>query len=203
MAESRTARVRRAILSGGHRRAGVLAAAVLVVAVALPVLASKLLVTDANDTTGVLDVHEVRLRDPDGSPPSWTVFTFKDWTPRSLWDRGYFLLNLDTLGTAEADYYVVVRAERTGLRAGMWRRRADAIDRRLFSVRVRRRGDNGVRMWVRLGRLPIGPKRNVYRWSVTTLFTGGVCRRTCVDLAPDAGMVEQPLDPASPTPSPT
>jgi hypothetical protein len=39
--------------------------------------------------------------------------------------------------------------------------------------------------------------REAYRWSVTSLFTSGVCRRTCVDRAPDATMVDEP------TPSPS
>lgn len=186
----------------GHRGAVVAASLAVVAAVALPVLASQLLVSDANDTPGLLDVHEVRLRDLDGTPPSWTVITFNDWTPRSLWDRGYVLVNLDTRRSPEIDYYALVRADRDRLLAGMWRRRVDAPDRRLFSVPVRRRGDNGLRVWVPLGRLTVGAHRTVYRWSVTTLFSEGVCRRTCVDLAPDATMVEQPVSP-SPSPSPT
>jgi hypothetical protein len=179
----------------------VAAAIALVSAVALPVLASMFLITDPNDTRGVLDIHEVRLRDVDGSPPSWTVITFGDWTARKLWDRGYVLLNLDTLGTPEPDYYALVRADRDRLRGSMWRDRTKARDVRLFTVEVHRRGDNGVAVWVPLRRLNVGVHRTVYRWSVTTLFTGGTCRRTCVDLAPDDGMVEQPID--SPTPSPT
>jgi hypothetical protein len=181
----------------------VAAAFAVLAAVALPVLASMLLISDPSDTRGLLDIHEVRLRDVDGSPPSWTVITFNDWTTRKLWDRGYILLNLDTLGTSETDYYVLVRADRARLRGSMWRHRAEAKDLRLFNVKVRKRGDNGVEVWVPLRRLIFGVHRTVYRWSVTTLFTGGTCRRTCVDLAPDDTMVEQPIGTSSPTPSPT
>jgi hypothetical protein len=186
-------------------RGGTAATAALAVlaTVALPVLASRLRIIDPNDTRGLLDVHEVRLRDADGSPPSWTVITFGDWTPRKLWDRGYVLLNLDTLGTPGTDYYALVRADRDRLRGSMWRHRTKARDVRLFNVEVHRRGANGVAVWVPLRRLNIGAHRAVYRWSVTTLFTGGTCRRTCVDLAPDDSMVEQPIATTSPTPSPT
>jgi hypothetical protein len=183
----------------GRRGAALAVALAVVTAVALPVMASKLLVTDPNDTAGLLDVHEVRFHDLDGSPPSWTVITFNDWTPRSLWDRGYVLLDLDTLGTPDTDYYVLVRADRDRLRASMWRRRVDAVDIRLFPVAVSRRDGNGVEVWVPLGRLTVGVHRDLYRWSVVTLFTGGECHRPCLDRAPDATMVEQPIESASPS----
>ena len=187
-----TARVTSTARPLGRRAAALAAALAVLAAVALPVLASNLFITDPNDTSGLLDVREVRFRDLDERSPSWTVITFNDWTPRTLWDRGYVLLNLDTLGTPETDYYVLVRADRDRLRGSMWRSRVDARDLRLFSVAVVRRGDTGVEVSVPLRRLTVGVNRTTYRWSVTSLFTGGVCRRTCVDRAPDATMVEQP-----------
>lgn len=196
-------RVRGAVGPLGRRGAVLAAMLVVLAAAALPVLAARMFITDPNDTAGRLDVHEVRFRDLDGTPPSWTVITYNDWTPRALWDRGYVLLNLDTFGSPETDYYALVRADRDRLRGSMWRRRINAVDIRLFSVEVRRRGDNGMAVWVPLRRLIIGDSRVLYRWSVTTLFTGGVCRRTCLDRAPDATMVEQPIETTSPTPSPT
>ena len=170
--------------------------------VALPVLAARILaVEDANDTSGLLDVHEVRFRDPNGEPPSWTVITFNDWTARTLWDRGYVLVFLDTLGSQASDYYALVRADADGLHATVWRDRAPARDRRLFSVPVRKRGGDGVEVSVPLRRLEVGRHRTLYRWSVMTLFNGGVCRRTCIDPAPDRSMVEQPLPSPSPSPN--
>jgi hypothetical protein len=192
-----TARVMRAAGRPGRRGAALAGALAVLAAVALPVLASTAVITDPNDTSGRLDVREVRLRDLEGTPPSWTVTTFNDWTPRSLWDRGYLLLNLDTLGTPEVDYYVLVHSDRERLRGSMWRDRIDARDVRLFRVAVRRLGGNGLKLSVPLGRLRIGVNREAYRWSVTSLFTSGVCRRTCVDRAPDATMVDEP------TPSPS
>jgi hypothetical protein len=181
------------------RRRTVLAACLLLGTFALPVLAAGLVaVDDPNDTSGLLDVHEVRFVDGDG-PPAWTVITFNDWTVRQLWDRGYVLLYLDTLGSARPDYYVLVRAERTSLLATVWRDRTGDHDVKLFGVHARRRGDDGVQVEVPLRRLSIGDHRTLYRWSVLTLFTGNHCRRTCLDPAPDATMVEQPLPRVSPT----
>jgi hypothetical protein len=167
---------------------------------ALPVVATWLLaVEDPDDTPGLLDVHEVRFRDARGEPPAWTVITFHDWTPRAIWDRGYVLLYLDTLGSPESDYYAMVRADRRGLVGSIWRDRDSAPDVRLFDVPVRKRGGDGVEVDVPLRRLNVGSHRTLYRWSVRTLFTGGSCHRTCVDPAPDATMIEQPLPTSSPT----
>ena len=197
------------VKSPGRRRGvrpllAVLTLLAVVAGLALPLLAARLLaVEDPNDTAGPLDVHEVRFRDPAGAPPAWTVITFRDWSVRQLWDRGYVLLFLDTLGSPRGDYYVLVRADRTDLEASLWRDRSGANDRRLFKIEVRKRGGSGVEVAVPLRRLSIGTHRTVYRWSVSTLFTGGTCHRTCVDPAPDDSMVEQPLPTASPTTSPT
>jgi hypothetical protein len=185
------------------RRRTVLAAGLLLSTFALPVLAAGLLaVDDPNDTAGLLDVHEVRFFDGDG-PPAWTVITFNDWTLRQLWDRGYVLLYLDTLGSPDPDYYVLVRADRRSLVGVLWRIRADGHDVNLFKVATRKRGGDGVRVSVPLRRLSIGDHRTLYRWSVLTLFTGNHCRRTCLDPAPDATMVEQPLPTGSPRRTPT
>jgi hypothetical protein len=191
-------------LSRRTRRGVVALCTLLAVAAgaALPVVAARILaVEDPNDTDGLLDVHEVRFRDPSGEPPSWTVITFNDWTARTLWDRGYVLVSLDTRSSPASDYYALVLADRRGLRASLWRDRDGAPDRRLFSVPVRKRGDRGVEVGVPLRRLDIGPHRALYRWSVTTLFIGGACHRTCVDAAPDDSMIEQPLPSPSASPS--
>ena len=185
------------------RQRSALAAALLACLLALPALAATLVaVDDPDDTRGLLDVHEVRFRDGAG-PPAWTVITFHDWTPRQIWDRGYVLLYLDTLGSPTPDYYALVRAERDSLIGSVWRDRATGHDVRLFGVAVRARGGDGVEVDVPLRRLSIGAHRTLYRWSVLTLFTGNQCRRTCLDPAPDATMVEQPLPTASPSLSPS
>jgi hypothetical protein len=182
------------------RGAWALTVLAVVAGLALPVLAARLFaVDDPDDTAGPLDVHEVRFSDQPGSPPMWTVITFDDWGTRQIWDQGYVLLHLDTFGTPDPDYYVLVRADRNELVGTLWRDAAS--DRRLFDVPARRRGSTGAQVSVPLRKLSIGPNRTLYRWYVTTLFTGTHCHRPCIDDAPDATMVEQPLPTPSPTPS--
>ena len=191
--------MKKARLSGG-RRAAVLTVVAVVAGLALPVLAARLVaVDDPADTRGLLDVHEVRFADPGDGPPAWTVITFNGWTVREIWDRGNVLLHLDTFGSADPDYFVLVRSDRNALVATVWRDRA--TDRKLFAVPVSKRGSLGVEVEVPLRKLTIGAGRTLYRWYVTTLFIGGHCRQTCIDKAPDATMVEQPLPTSSPTPS--
>jgi hypothetical protein len=186
------------------RRAAALTIFAVAAGLALPVLAASLVaVDDPDDTAGRLDVHEVRLSDLSGTPPSWTVITFNDWTTRQIWDQGYILLFLDTKYAPDPDYFVLLRADRDRLVGTLWRDRDAARDDKLFAVPARRVGSDGARVSVPLDRLSIGPKRTLYRWSVTTLFTGKRCRRTCIDNAPDATMIEEPLPTPSPTPTPT
>ena len=176
----------------GRRGAAALTVLAVVAGLALPVLAARLVaVDDPADTRGLLDVHEVRFDDPSDGPPAWTIITFDGWTVRQIWDRGDVLLHLDTFGSADPDYYVLVRSDRNTLAATLWRDRA--TDRRLFSVPVSKRGSHGVEVQVPLRKLTIGSGRTLYRWYVTTLFIGSHCRQTCIDEAPDATMIEQPL----------
>jgi hypothetical protein len=180
------------------RRAAALTILAVAAGLALPVLAAGLVaVDDPDDTAGRLDVHEVRFSHLSGTPPRWTVITFNDWTTRQIWDQGYILLFLDTKHAPDPDYFVLLRADRDRLVGTLWR--DAARDHKLFTVPARRVGSDGARVSVPLGKLSIGPRRTLYRWSVTTLFTGEHCRQTCIDNAPDATMIEQPL----PTPSPT
>jgi hypothetical protein len=56
---------------------------------------------------------------------------------------------------------------------------------------------------VALHKLSIGANRISYFWSALTSFTATVCPRTCIDVAPDTGMVEQLLPGVTPTPAPS
>jgi len=184
----------------GRRRAAALTVLAVVAGLALPVLAAFVVaVDDPADTRGLLDVHQVRFDDASDGLPAWTVITFDEWTVRQIWDRGNVLLHLDTFGRADPDYYVLVRSDRNTLVATLWRDRE--TDRKLFKVPVSKRGSRGVEVEVPLRKLTIGTGRTFYRWYVTTLFISGHCRQTCIDEAPDATMIEQPLPSASPSPS--
>ena len=158
---------------------------------------------DPNDTRGPLDVRRVWF-DPDAGPPQWTVVTFSPWSPAQTEDRAFAFVFLDTKKGAHADYYVAIRSNGHKLSGSLWRDLVGAVDIRLGPVAVSTGSDAaGVMVEVPLGQLQFGALRTFYRWSVTTTFTGRVCRLTCVDRVPDQGAVEQPLGTPTPTASPT
>ncbi len=181
---------------------GVAMATVIAGMAALPAMAAHTDQTDPNDTLGVLDVAEVRLAHRD-DPPKWTIVTYGEWRPRQLWDRGYMVVRLDTRGSSASDYYVIVRATRRHIVGTMYRDYAEARDRPIGPVSVWRPDQRSVRVVIPLGLLTFGSTRTSYWWSVLTLFTSATCPRTCFDMVPDAGAVEQALPSPSPTPSPT
>ena len=174
-------------------------ALLLVAAIAASAWAALTKVSDVNDTRGLMDVRTVRF-DP-GGPPEWTVITFNAWTVRSIWDRGYVLVYLDTMGDDSPDYYALIRSNGHRMLGDLYRDR-DTIDHRITSLHVWRNGGHQVSVRIPLRLLDIGVHRTVYRWSVLTLFTSSKCRQTCFDPVPDTDMVDQSISP-SPTPSPT
>ncbi len=150
--------------------------------------------TDANDTRGVLDVAAVFHRH-DAVPPSWEIVTFARWTPGSIWDAGYLLVWIDTLGDEDPDYYALVRSTGRGVAGSLWRdrRRKDAFVARL---RTNRANQRSVRVAVPFRKMEVGDHRTIYRWSVQTILTGGPCSRPCFDLVPDGGaLIEESLTP--------
>jgi hypothetical protein len=177
--------------------AGVALAAV--VAIAAPSYHSD--TNDPNDTKGLLDVRRVRLAHTGGTEA--TVITFADWSPRSIWDRGNVYVFLDTEGGDEPEYFVVVRSTGSDLQASLWRERRDRRDVFLRNVKVRRKSSDGVSVRLPINSMKFGRFRASYFWWAMTSFTGQVCRRTCLDRAPDQGAVEQWRPGMSPTPTNT
>jgi hypothetical protein len=179
--------------------ATVIAALVVAVAIAAPRLHSD--VRDPNDTKGLLDVRRVRLAHEGRTEV--TVITFASWTTSAMWDRGNAYVFLDTKGSADAEYFVVVRSTGPKLQGSLWRDRRDRRDVFIRNVAVRKKTADGVSMRVPVTSLAFGRSRESYFWWATTTFTGEVCRRTCVDRAPDDGAVEQWRPGMSPTPTTT
>jgi hypothetical protein len=173
--------------------------AVAVIALAAPRLHSD--VRDGNDTKGLLDVRRVRLAHEGGTEV--TVITFATWTAAGIWDRGNAYVFLDTSGSPDAEYFVVVRSTGPDLQASLWRDRRDRRDVFMRNVKVRRKTSDGVSVAVPIKSLDFGRSRESYFWWATTSFTGEVCRRTCIDRAPDEGAVEQWRPGMSPTPTNT
>ena len=189
--------------SSGLVRSGVpfaVAAAVAlaaVVAIAAPSYHGD--TNDPNDTKGLLDVQRVRLAH-EGRAEA-TVVTFARWTPVSIWDRGNVYVFLDTEAGDDAEYFVVVRSTGSDLHASLWRDRRDRRDVFLRNVKVRRKSSDGVSVRLPIKALKFGRFRESYFWWGMTSFTGDVCRRTCLDRAPDEGSIEQWRPGMSPTPT--
>ncbi len=186
-----------------RRGAIIVVAAVLatVVALTLPVAAGQVRQGDPNDTAGRLDVRGIRL-DPDASP-RWRFATFGTWTPAQTWDRGYLIVQLDTRGDEAVDHLAVVGSDGRGLVGTLFRVRRDGSQVEIGTVDASKAGSRAAVVSVPLHKLSIGANRTSYFWSALTTYSGKACPRTCFDLVPDAGMVEQLLPGVTPAPSPT
>ena len=175
--------------------------AVTVVALALPALAHHTDQVDPDDTHGKLDLDQVAF-DHEGAP-TWRMDTFPTWTVRSIWDRGTFIVQLDTKGDAAADFIAVVRSDGRRLVAALYRLRRDGRAIEITSLRTDKDGSSAATVTIPLREVWIGTNRTSYFWSVLSSYTGGSCTRTCLDAVPDVGMLEQPLPGVTPSPTPS
>jgi hypothetical protein len=149
-------------------------------------------ITDPNDATG-LDVHRVTIA-TDPLPPVWTITTFRSWTIAKIWDRGYFMVELDTIGGAGAEYRALVRSNGRRMRGSLIRVRRHARDIVVSNLKAHKVDTRSVAVRVPLFKLMFGPDRTSYRWDVLTSFLSGRCSEgVCFDRAPDTGTVDQPL----------
>lgn len=176
-------------------------AGLLVAVVVSAAPASHVRVPDPRETDGVLDVRVVTASG--AARVTWKIVTWDRWTTRSIRDRGYALVYLDTFGGARADYYALVRSVGSRLVASLWRDRAERPDVRMGRLRVRRPGPASLTVTVSLERLNLPVSRLEYGWRVQTLLSGARCARVCFDRAPDQGFVAEPNPQAAPTPSPS
>jgi len=179
-------------------------AAALAVLVAIVAIATPRAHTDTNDpkdAKGVLDVRGVRLTHGKGTEV--TVLTFAKWAPPAIWDRGNAYVFLDTQGGPEAEYFILVRSTGPKLHASLWRDRPTRRDVFLKNVRVRRKTPDGLSVRIPIKVMEFGGFRASYTWWTVTSFTGAICRRTCIDRAPDSGALEQWRPGHSPTPTTT
>ena len=174
----------------------VVALGAMIAAVAIPMFATArhAVVRDPNDTRGALDVRRVEMV----SGNRWKVTTWRGWGTRALWDRGHFLIYVDTFGGIRADYYVLVSSNGKEMTAVLYRDRDGGKDRRIRSVRVRHPSRKVVSATVPLRKLARRGS-GVYQWYVLSLFSSNRCRRVCFDRAPNSGTIIEP----GPTPTPT
>src|SRR5918996_92408 len=92
-------------------------------ALALPAVANHTSPQDGNDTEGLLDLRTVSLGHE--RPLVWTFFTIARWRPRQIYDRGYFVVELDTRGDQSIDYVVLLRSRRQEMLGTLHRVLAD------------------------------------------------------------------------------
>ncbi len=173
------------------RRFGfVVTIALLSLLVTVPATATHLDVVDLDDTSGPLDVSRVITRGETWRP-IWRISTYNRWTARRIWDTGYLLVWLDTFGTDRYDYYVLVRSTGSRLQALLFRDRINRPDRLVSTLTRWRPDDRTVSVLVPLSKVSLPETRTYYRWAVQTLYTGDICRRVCMDFAPDMGAVRE------------
>ncbi len=148
--------------------------------------------TDANDVDGVLDVEEVRFRHETG-PYVWVFRTYAEWTAKRIWDKGFFVVQLDTIGTSDADHLVLLRSSGREMTGELFRIRKNGSLKLMRKLDGYRAGPQGAGVAVRRRHLTIGVYRTSFFWWTASLFTSDVCRTTCIDAVPDEGTVEQEL----------
>lgn len=167
----------------------------LAVAVALPPPASarSATVRDGNDTKGPLDVR--RVYHLGGRRPMWKISTGSNWTARRVFERGFVLVYLDTFGPRDSDYYALLWSNRARMRGTLVRDRSrPRRDRAIAGLKVWRRDRGSVSVRIPLARLFVSERRTSYRWYVKTIVGLRRCARAvCIDRAPDARSVEEPL----------
>lgn len=153
-----------------------------------------MVVSDANDTPGKLDVRRVKV--VRNSPLRWVIKTYNPWSVRELYDRGYFLVYLDTFGSDRFDYYVLIKSLKTRLKGNVWRDARKGNDFSVARTKVDRVGPYTVSTTVPFRKLRV-PKTQVdYRWNVRTIYSKRSCwRAVCLDRAPQFESVVEPLIP--------
>lgn len=157
---------------------------------------------DRNDTEGRFDVRAVHL-DHYPQPMTWTFRTFSGWTIDQVWDRGFFVLELDTRGDQDIDERILVRSDGRTLEGVLITIRSDGPERIRTRLHASKDGSRSASVEVALRRLGIGGSRELFRWNAYSIFTGPECRRVCVDRVPDQGSLEHLVPGASPSPSPS
>jgi hypothetical protein len=138
---------------------------------------------DPNDNPGPLDVGRVIVRP--SHRMGWTIRTHSRWTPLSIWDHGYFLVLLDTAGTDQPEYHVLVRSHRDHLSALLFHGNKVAT-----SLTVSRPDGHSVKVSVPIGTLRFGAGHPWFGWQVETIFDGPGCP-PCFDLVADGGAAVQ------------
>ena len=149
---------------------------------------------DGNDTTGRFDVQ--RIRTSFGTTSSrWTFVTYRNWSRKHMWDRGYAVVSLDTSGDVSAEYRIVVRVRSDGRGGTAFLTRLG--DGKRWGLDAWRPGSKSVAVRLPMTRVTFQPGRPYYRWWGQTLYIHSWCKRAvCFDLTPGSaptGTLIQPV----------
>lgn len=169
---------------------GVLAAALLLAPAPASAIPLKD-VSDRNDTHGKFDLRAVNHYKDARNRRVYRMITWGNWSEAEVWDRGYFVVWLDTRWDQRRDYYVLVRSTGRGMRGSLWRDRKTKSDYAIGSLTTYRTTSDDVKVRVRIKTELLARKRTYYRWKAESLWFGGGCPRQCFDRAPDSGYVKQ------------
>jgi hypothetical protein len=184
-----------------RRRVALVLLVGLVTFTAAPAHADHTDLIDLDDVEGLLDLEEVRFRH-DGGPYAWVFRTFAEWTTKKIWDEGFFVVRLDTMGSPEADYLALLRSTGREMQGELFRVRWDGSQKHIRSVDAWRAGRAGAGIEVPARFLTFGFHRTSFFWWTTSLVTSARCRTPCIDAVPDEGAIEQllvePVEPVEP-----
>ncbi|MQB01616.1 MAG: hypothetical protein GEU78_15225 [Actinobacteria bacterium] len=159
--------------------------------------------TDGRDTKGRLDIRKVWTWGPHANT-GFRIGTFRSWTPKFIWDRGFFVVNVDTFGTSRFDYYVLIRSNGRRMKGLLFRDRAERRDYVIRKVRVWRPDSKSVNFRFPWGDVRFPKRRRHFRWSAQSLFSSDACPSVCIDRVPNKGTVMTTVRPApTPTATPT
>lgn len=172
----------------------------LVVTLPLLAVAEHVDVRDGDDTRGLLDVRTVKVAGSER--PTWQIITFSGWEAGRLWDKGYFLVRLDTFGGARYDYYALVRSNGDRMKATLVRDRQNKRDLTVSRLRAWHPTRSSVKVRVPLWKMRLGRRRVEYLWQVQSLFSDKDCVRICIDDVPDHVGIAEPI-PGLPQPTPS
>jgi hypothetical protein len=174
---------------GAHvKRFVSLSVVAIVMLVMLPASATHEVVQDSNDVKGHLDLRRIEMKE---GPRRWLISVRRGFNADHIYDKGYFLIYLDTFGDDRFDYYVLLRSVRDRIKGDLWRDKQKKNDEVVASTRVWRRNDKTVVTTVPFGKIRHPKSKLDYRWHVRTLWSGPTCREICIDRAPNGRSVTE------------
>jgi hypothetical protein len=127
---------------------------------------------------------------PDGAGADLRIRTLSAWTPRTVWDHGFFVVLLDTFGDPKPDYEVLIRSD--GLRLEAQVRRVSRGGVPMARAGVSRTNGHEVSVSIPIARLRFDPARAYYGWQVESIWNDTPCPNVCFDMVDDRGAAAEP-----------